>query len=71
MLPDSPPATDVADRAAILAEEATEQAGQAAQAQDAFFQMMDNEDLAPSAGLRIETHSRSRRSPTATRSRST
>jgi acetyl esterase len=54
-LPESPPATDVASREAILAEEATEQAGQAAQAQDAFFQMMDNEALAPSAGLRIET----------------
>jgi acetyl esterase len=56
-LPDSPPATDVADRETILAEEATEQANEAAQAQDAFFQMMDNETLAPSAGLRIEAKS--------------
>ncbi len=53
-LPDSPPASDVADRETLLAEEATEQAQQAAQAQDAFFQMMDNEAIAPSVGLRIE-----------------
>ena len=56
-LPDAPPATDVPDREAILAEEATDEANQAAKAQDAFFQMMDNEDLAPSAGLRIAEHS--------------
>ena len=52
--PEGPPPTDVADRAAILAEEATEQAQQMAKAQDAMFEAMDNETVAPSAGLRSE-----------------
>ena len=52
--PESPPATDVADRETILAEEAGEEGLRIAQAQDALFEMMDNETIAPSAGLRIE-----------------
>jgi acetyl esterase/lipase len=54
-MPPTPPATDVANREALLAEEATDEANQRAASQDALFSAMDNEEVAPSKGLTIST----------------
>ena len=56
-MPQAETATNVASREAQLAEEATPEAQQRAAGQLAFMKMMDNEQVAPSAGLetRVET----------------
>lgn len=54
-LPDGPRPTDVPNREALLAEEATPEANQRAAAQKAMIDMVDNEAVAPSAGLSIRT----------------
>ncbi len=54
-LPDMSPQGDVANRAAMLAEEATDAARAAAAQTTAALAMMDNEHVAPSAGLAIRT----------------
>ncbi len=46
---------DIASREALLAENNTEEAKQRFAAQTAMFAMMDNEDIAPTKGLRITT----------------
>lgn len=56
-MPDAPPAKDVASREVLLAAEATPEAAARVAAQDALFGMMDNEEIAPSKGLTITTHS--------------
>jgi acetyl esterase/lipase len=56
-MPDPPPARNVANREELLAEEASEAATVRAAAQDALFAAMDNEDVAPTKGLTIRTHS--------------
>lgn len=53
--PDPVRAPDVPDRAALLAEVARPEARVAAAAMQAFFETMDNEEVAPSAGLTIRT----------------
>ncbi|HWF75681.1 MAG TPA: alpha/beta hydrolase fold domain-containing protein [Caulobacteraceae bacterium] len=53
--PDLPPAGDAKDRAQLLAEVATPEAKQRAEAQRAMLATMDNEEIAPSAGLTIRT----------------
>ena len=55
-IPDAPPAKDAANREQLLAAEATPEAAARVAAQDALFAMMDNEAIAPSAGLTITTH---------------
>src|SRR3569832_168775 len=54
-MPDMPPQGDAASREAMLAEQQTEAAKAAAAAGEAMFAMMDNEQLAPSAGLTVRT----------------
>jgi acetyl esterase/lipase len=54
-MPQAEPATNVASRGAQLAEEATPEAQQRAAAQLAFMQMLDNDQVAPSAGLETRT----------------
>jgi acetyl esterase/lipase len=54
-MPQAEPATNVASREAQLAEEATPEARERAAAQMAFMKLMDNEDIAPSAGLDTRT----------------
>ena len=49
--PDAPRQGDVARREDLLAEEASEAANAVAAAQEVFFQSMDNDLVAPSAGL--------------------
>jgi acetyl esterase/lipase len=53
--PASPPATDAKDRAQLLAELATPEAKAAAEMQTAMLAALDNEVVAPSAGLAIRT----------------
>jgi acetyl esterase/lipase len=55
-IPDAPPAKNVPSREALLAAEATEEAAARVAAQDALFAMMNNEAIAPSAGLTTTTH---------------
>jgi acetyl esterase len=55
-MPDPPPTRNVANREELLAEETSEAANIRAAAQDALFAAMDNEDVAPSKGLTISTH---------------
>jgi acetyl esterase/lipase len=52
---DPQPAGDIASREALLAEEASEAAKARAAQRDAMMAMMDNEEVAPSRGLRIST----------------
>ncbi|MFI4933027.1 MAG: alpha/beta hydrolase fold domain-containing protein [Caulobacterales bacterium] len=54
-MPDLPPAGDVANRDELLAEENSEAAKARAAAQKALLDAVDNEDVAPSAGLTIRT----------------
>lgn len=54
-MPEMTVAGDVASREALLAEEATEAANARAAAQDAMFAAMNNDEVAPSAGLKIST----------------
>lgn len=54
-MPDAVNPGDVASREALLAENSTEEAKQRFAAQTAMFQMMDNEDVAPSKGLKVTT----------------
>jgi len=53
--PEGPPATDAKDRAQLLAEQATPEAKAAAETQKAMLAALDNEVVAPSAGLTIRT----------------
>jgi acetyl esterase len=53
--PESPPATDAKDRAQLLAEEATPEAQARAALQKTMLDALDNEGVAPSAGLSIRT----------------
>ncbi len=55
VMPEMTTPGDVADRAALLAEEATEEANGRAAAQKAMMDMVDNEAVAPSAGLIVHT----------------
>lgn len=55
LLPQAPPPGDVASREALLAEEGSDLARAIAAATDAALDRLDNEDVAPSAGLRITT----------------
>ncbi len=55
--PDMPSQGDVASREELLAEEATDAARLAAEGRDLFFATMDDERVAPSAGLSISTAS--------------
>ena len=54
-MPDMPPAGDAASREQLLAEEATEEAAARAAASKAMLDAVDNEAVAPSAGLVIRT----------------
>ena len=54
-LPDPPPGRDYANRQDLIAEQTTEEANARAAAQDAMFNMLDNEVVAPSKGLSIST----------------
>jgi len=54
-MPEMTTAGDVTSREALLAEEATEAANAQAAAQDAMFAAMNNDAVAPSAGLKIST----------------
>jgi acetyl esterase/lipase len=54
-MPEMSPQGNVASRDAILAEENTPEARAAAERMTAMFAMMDNEQVAPSAGLTIRT----------------
>ncbi len=47
---------DVASREAMLAEANSDKAKAREQAMQAFFEMCDNEDIAPSEGISIDTH---------------
>jgi len=60
--PDTPPVGDVADRKTLIAEANGPAAQVRAQAQRAMMDMMDNEQVAPSAGLKVRTE-RFRSSP--------
>jgi acetyl esterase len=53
--PDMPPATDATDRAQMVAEVNTPEAKARQAAQSAMLAAMDNEQVAPSAGLTIRT----------------
>jgi acetyl esterase len=53
--PEGAPATDAKDRAQLLAEQATPEAKARAEAQTAMLAALDNEMVAPSAGLSIRT----------------
>jgi len=53
--PEGPPATDAKDRAQLLAEQETPEARAAAVAQKTMLDAVDNEVVAPSAGLTIRT----------------
>ena len=52
-LPDTPPLGDVASREDLLAEEASEGMKAVVAAQDAFLETLDDEAVAPSAGLAV------------------
>jgi len=54
-MPDAPNPGDVASRQVLLAEYETEQAKELFAAQTAVFAMMDDEKVAPSKGLKVET----------------
>ncbi len=54
-MPEAPPAKDVASRQELLAEETGDAANARAAAQDALFAAMDNDTVAPSAGLKVMT----------------
>jgi len=54
-MPEAPPAGDVANREVILAEENSEAGKAAAAAQKAMLDAVDNEMVAPSAGLTVRT----------------
>ncbi|MFT3727714.1 MAG: alpha/beta hydrolase [Terricaulis sp.] len=54
-LPDPPPAKDIASREALLEEVNSAAALAAEQATDQFLALCDNENTAPSAGLKIST----------------
>jgi acetyl esterase/lipase len=55
MLPPPVPQSDVADRAEALAEASTPEAVAMLAAMEAGFELLDNEDVAPSDGLEIST----------------
>ena len=55
MLPPPQPQPDVADRAEVLAEASTPEAVAMLAMMEAGLEMLDNEDVAPSAGLEIST----------------
>ena len=50
------PTEDVVSREAMLAEANSDEAKAREQAMQAFFEMCDNEDIAPSEGISIDTH---------------
>lgn len=55
-VPEGPPATDAISREQMLAEVNTPQAVKQREGEAQFFEMADNENIAPSAGLETSTH---------------